>query len=252
MSRITGKAAARQTTAEKQHDVVLPPQDIEIEHGTPEHIIEVLELLDGVYRNSELPADGLATGEPLDGLILTLLSQNTNDRNRDAAYERLRAACPAWSDAARLAPSEIADLIRPAGLGDTKAERMIAMLAKIKEDLGEHSLKKLLGQSSDEVREYLLSFDGIGPKTAACVMVFDMMIPAFPVDTHVARLSRRLGWADRKASAEKIQIFLEHTVPDELCRAGHLNMIAHGRSVCSARRPACERCPIIGCCPRLL
>ncbi|MDR1515932.1 MAG: endonuclease III [Synergistaceae bacterium] len=218
--------------------------------GSLDHILFVLGELDAVYGFGALPTDAYATGEPLDGLMLTLLSQNTNDRNRDMAYNALRAKHPSWADVAALSPPSVAGLIKSAGLGDTKAARMIEILDKIYGDFGDFSLKKLFEWEPGRVREYLLALPGIGPKTVACVMAFDLGMPAFPVDTHVARISRRLGWASEKTPPHKIQDFLEATVPPEYCGAGHLNMIEHGRKVCRARNPLCGGCPVSAACPR--
>jgi endonuclease-3 len=204
--------------------------------------------LDEAYGFGKLPADEFATGEPLDGLMLTLLSQNTNDRNRDRAYEALRAKHPAWADVSGLPASEIAALIRSAGLGDTKAARMKDILERISRDFGGYSLAGMMNWAPCDVKEYLSALPGIGPKTVACVMAFDLDMPAFPVDTHVARLSRRLGWAAEKAVPEKIQDFLEASVPPELCRGGHLDMIEHGRRVCHSRKPECGVCVVRGEC----
>jgi endonuclease-3 len=208
----------------------------------------VLDVLNNEYGNDGVSAADLQTGEPLDGLILTLLSQNTNDRNRDMAYKALRAKYPAWSEVASLDQPEIASLIRPAGLGDTKSARMLLVLKKIRADFGGYSLGAMRRWEPGDVREYLSNLPGIGPKTAACVMVFDLGMPAFPVDTHVARLSRRFGWVPDKTPPEKIQLFLEGVVPPERCGGGHLDMIWHGRAVCHARRPDCDACAVSGLC----
>ena len=216
--------------------------------GSLHHILYVLGELDEIYGFGKLQADEFATGEPLDGLILTLLSQNTNDKNRDMAYEALRSKHPAWSEVAKLRADEIALLIRPAGLGGIKAARMKNILEKIFRDFGGHSLKDLLKWTPVEAKEYLSCLPGIGPKTVACVMAFDLDMPAFPVDTHVARLSRRLGWAGEKDAPERIQNFLERTVPPEYCRSGHLDMIEHGRRICHARKPECGACMVSDVC----
>ncbi|MDR1509886.1 MAG: endonuclease III [Synergistaceae bacterium] len=219
-------------------------------YGSFEHILRVLDGLDSVYGNESAAPDSYATGEPLDGLILTLLSQNTNDKNRDAAYGSLRSIFPKWGDVARARTSEIARAIKSAGLGDIKAGRMKAILEKIAFDFKDYTLAAMKGWEAEKVREYLSSLHGIGPKTVACVMVFDLGLPAFPVDTHVARLSRRLGWADKKTPPEKIQDFLESIVPPERCGGGHLNMIEHGRAVCHARGGECGACAVNGICRR--
>ena len=222
--------------------------DAVYEYGSIGHILRVLDGLDSVYGNEAAAAGSYSTGEPLDGLILTLLSQNTNDRNRDAAYASLRSKFPAWGDVARAEVSEIARAIKSAGLGDIKADRMKAILGRIALDFGGYTLAAMKGWEAERVREYLSSLHGIGPKTVACVMVFDLGLPAFPVDTHVARISRRLGWADKKAPPDKIQDFLESVVPPERCGGGHLNMIEHGRAVCRARGEECGACAVNGIC----
>lgn len=218
------------------------------EYGSPEHIVRVLDLLNDLYGYDDVPPDGFSTGEPLDGLILTVLSQNTNDRNRDRAYATLRERYPAWSDVASLPEDELAGAIRSAGLGDTKAARIKVILARVRGDFGDYTLASMKGWESEAVSEYLLRLPGVGPKTVGCVKAFDLDMPAFPVDTHVARISRRLGWAGEKESPEKIQFFLESTVPPERCRGGHLNMIAHGRKVCGARVPSCGLCLLCPIC----
>ena len=185
----------------------------------------------------------------MDGLILTLLSQNTNDRNRDMAYESLRKKYTSWGEVARASVSDIATAIKSAGLGDTKAARMKDILSKVKNDFGAFSLAEMTEWEASRVREYLSNLHGIGPKTVACVMVFDLGLPAFPVDTHIARISRRLGWVPPKATPERIQDFLESIVPPERSAGGHLNMIEHGRRICHARSPKCIECLLGDICP---
>lgn len=247
MSRITTQTAKKSLKPPRKAS---PPPEFGggPAFGSLEHILAVLDRLEDVYRNDDNDPDFLATGEPLDGLILTLLSQNTNDRNRDMAYRALRSAYPEWIEVATLSSPEIAELIRPAGLGETKSARMKDILLKIHADFGTYSLNVLRKWEPAAIREYLSALPGIGPKTVACVMVFDLGIPAFPVDTHVARLSRRFGWMGGKETPEKIQVFLESVVPPERCMAGHLNMIEHGRKVCAARKPRCGDCTLPDLC----
>lgn len=242
MSRMTTKTAPKTPTTNEINEGSVYPAEI------AERVVMSLDLLDAVLKYDSLPPDAYATGEPLDGLILTLLSQNTNDRNRDKAYESLREACPTWENVAKHSAGEIATLIRSAGLGDTKAARMKDILGIIHRDFGSYSLVAMSAWKPGRVREYLSNLPGIGPKTVACVMVFDLGMPAFPVDTHVARISRRLGWVPEKWPPEKIQDFLESVVPAERCRGGHLNMIEHGRRVCHARKPECSVCVLQGLC----
>ncbi len=244
MSRMTTKADPKipTTTTSSADKGSVYPIDVS------ERIVMSLDLLDAVLKYDSLPSDAYATGEPLDGLMLTLLSQNTNDRNRDKAYETLREACPAWEDVAKSSAGKIAGLIRSAGLGDTKAARMKDILEIIYRDFNAYSLVAMSGWEPGNAREYLSNLPGIGPKTVACVMIFDLGMTAFPVDTHVARISRRLGWVPEKWPPEKIQDFLEDVVPAERCPGGHLNMIEHGRRVCHARKPECPACVLQGLC----
>ncbi|MCL2684516.1 MAG: endonuclease III [Synergistaceae bacterium] len=216
---------------------------------TLEHITMVLDRLDSLYGHESSPPGMYSTGEPLDGLILTLLSQNTNDRNRDIAYESLREKFPSWGDTEPASASDIAVAIKSAGLGDTKAVRMKAILARIKNDFGEYSLAEMKEWDAPRVKEYLSNLHGIGPKTVACVMVFDLGLPAFPVDTHIARISGRLGWVQSKTAPERIQVFLESVIPPDRCSGGHLNMIEHGRRTCHARGAKCAECALSGICP---
>ena len=217
--------------------------------GVREQIPFVLDRLESAYGHESSPPGMYATGEPMDGLMLTLLSQNTNDRNRDMAYESLRKKFPSWGDVARASVSDIASAIKSAGLGDTKAARMKAILSKAKDDFGVFSLAEMKELEASRVREYLSNLHGIGPKTVACVMVFDLGLPAFPVETHVARISRRLGWVPPKTTPERTQDFLESIVPPQRSGGGHMNMIEHGRRICHARSPKCVECPLNDICP---
>jgi endonuclease-3 len=180
--------------------------------------------------------------DPVASLVNTILSQNTNDVNRDRAFERMRGRLPTW-EAVRDAPEEaLIDAIRPAGLAPTKAPRIQEALRRITVERGEISLDFLADLPVGEARAWLLDLPGVGPKTAAIVLLFALGRPAFPVDTHVHRLSRRLGLIPEKASREKAHELLEALVPPELYYVFHLNLIAHGRTVCHARNPEHERC----------
>lgn len=190
-------------------------------------------------------------GEPgwtrLDGvseLVATILSQNTNDGNRDLAYARLRARFPTW-EAVRDAPAEaVIDAIKPAGLANQKGPRIQSALRRITDERGELNIDFLAALPVEEARRWLLSINGIGPKTAAIVLLFCYDKPVFPVDTHVHRVTGRLGLRDPKLTADQT-----HELMDALCPPGahfafHLNLIRLGREVCHARNPACERCPL--------
>jgi endonuclease III len=179
---------------------------------------------------------------PLDELVSTILSQNTNDLNRDRAFERLRAAFPSW-EAVRDAESDaVIGAIRPAGLAPQKGPRIQQVLRQITAELGHLDLTFLADLPPDEARQWLLRFKGVGPKTAAIVLLFSLDQPAFPVDTHIHRVAGRLGLIQEGISAEKAHLFLERLFPPHTYYAAHLNIIRHGREVCQARRPRCGEC----------
>jgi endonuclease III len=186
-------------------------------------------------------------GAPIDELILTVLSQNTNDRNRDVAYGRLRERFSSWDDVRDAPVAEIEDAIRPGGLAPTKAVR----IKQILEAIGDDDLGWLADVSLEEARDYLCELPGVGRKTAACVLLFALGRPDVPVDTHVYRVGSRLGLWREKASFDEAH--------DELLRlAGtdgqeayevHVLLIRHGRRTCTARSPACPDCPLRRMCP---
>lgn len=218
--------------------------------GRPPSIDRVLDILDDLWGNERTPPR-LGHEDPLDGLVLTLLSQNTNDRNRDRGFSALKAAFPTWSEAASASVEDVEEAIRPAGLARTKSARLLEILDIIKDNFGEYSLIHLKMSDDSEARDFLSSLPGIGAKTVACVMLFDLERPAFPVDTHIARFSRRMKWAEESLPPEKIQTLLEEWVPEERFLGGHINIIEHGRSLCHARKPKCDQCPLkrTGLCP---
>lgn len=210
----------------------------------PAHADKILDAIEALWGFETRDMPHLKHDEPLDGLILTVLSQHTNDKNRDMAFAQLKATYPTWEEAAAAAKDEIADAIKSAGLGNTKAQKIKGILPEIYARFGEYSIKELADWKTEEARDFLESLPGVGPKTAACVLVFDLDMYAFPVDTHIARISRRLGWVAEKTPADKIQEYLEATLPKERFHGAHLNMIEHGRGVCSARSPKCKECPL--------
>ncbi len=214
----------------------------------PRTLDSVLDILESLWGNEGTPPD-LRHEEPLDGLILTLLSQNTNDKNRDKAFEILKKRFPSWDQAALASQEELEDLIRPAGLSRTKSERMLHILSNVRETFGEYSLKKLRPMDKETVREYLSSLPGIGAKTIACVLLFDLEKPAFPVDTHIARFCRRMEWVEESLPPDRISSLMEAWVPPARYLGGHVNIIEHGRGLCGARKPKCGSCPVAPLCP---
>ena len=210
-------------------------------------ILRILDALETQYHNEKCPPE-LGHPEPLDGLILTVLSQNTNDINRDRAYTTLKERYPSWPDVIKAGASRLEDAIRTAGLAHTKAGRIITILERVYSDFGDYSIKNLAGHDREYIREYLRALPGVGAKTVACTLLFDFKIPAFPVDTHITRISHRTGIASEKSSPEDISRMLEAIVPESRCLGGHVNMIAHGRAVCHPQKPACDLCVISKFC----
>ena len=186
---------------------------------------------------------------PLDTLVLTLLSQNTTGKNTRAAFARLRAAYRTWDAVADAPPARLADAIRPAGLHHQKARHLQAILRTIRRDRGRLSLNFLRRWPTDRVREFLSTLPGVGPKTAACVLLFGLGRAVLPVDTHVCRVSRRLGLIDARTDAEKAHVVLAEKVPADLVYGFHVLLIEHGRRVCRARRPNCPACVLERLCP---
>ena len=186
---------------------------------------------------------------PLDAvseLVCTILSQNTNDNNRDRAYTSLRAKFPIWEQVRDAPTRQVIAAIRPAGLANQKGPRIQKVLRRISElNPGQPlNIDFLADLPVDEAKQWLMSLDGVGPKTAAIVLLFSLNRPAFPVDTHVHRVTTRLGLIPNGTTAEKAHGLLEALVPPEWYYAFHLNVIAHGRAVCKAQRPQCEICPL--------
>ncbi len=210
-------------------------------------VFRVLDMLEQEYHNEANPPE-LGHAEPLDGLVLTVLSQNTNDKNRDAAFENLQKNYADYQEIVDSGAVELAKIIKSAGLAATKSSRIIEILRKIHEDFGEYSLKNLAKFSRTQAWDYLINFKGIGVKTVACVLLFDLKMKAFPVDTHVSRITRRLGIVPEKTHADEISLLFERFVPENRCLGGHVNMIAHGRAVCHSRKPDCEICVLREIC----
>jgi endonuclease-3 len=184
-------------------------------------------------------------GAPVDELILTVLSQNTNDRNRDVAYLRLTRRFETW-DAVRAAPvEEVEEAIRPGGLAPTKAVRIKDILHA----LGDDDLSELETEPLDDARRRLTALPGVGRKTAACVLMFSFGRPDIPVDTHVFRVGTRLGLFRPSASLEEAHDEMLRLVTPEDAYETHVSLIRHGRRICSARSPRCPECPLLSLCP---
>jgi endonuclease-3 len=232
----------------------------------PPKLERVYDLLVQAYGQPDWCPDGDALG----GLVGTILSQHTSDVNSGRAYAQLVAAFPTW-EAVRDAPAEqVAQAIRVGGLANLKAQRIQAVLrvltsrlhgARARATNGSETTGQQPAQASAsegaplsldfladlplaEARAYLHSLPGVGPKTAACVLLFSLGLPAFPVDTHVERTSKRLGLIGAKVTADQAHVVFERIVPAEWAYPLHVNLIRHGRRVCHAQRPACERCSL--------
>jgi endonuclease-3 len=185
---------------------------------------------------------------PVDELIDCILSQNTSDVNRDKAFDLLKARFPTW-EAVRDAPTTaVIDSIRPAGLADTKGPRIQEVLKILTERCGSITLDFMAEMDVTAAKAWLTSLNGVGPKTAAIVLLFAFNKPAFPVDTHVHRVTQRLGLIGPKTSREQAHIDLEAIIPPDEFYQAHLNIIQHGREVCNARRPLCEHYPLTALC----
>jgi endonuclease III len=187
--------------------------------------------------------------DPLDELILTVLSQHTSDVNADRAFASLRATYPTWDAVIGAPEAALADAIRSGGLANTKAPRIQAILREVHEREGAYDLSRLRGVTDAEVRAYLTSLPGIGPKTAAVVLSFALGRDAIPVDTHVHRVARRLGLVPTKATAEQADRLLHELVPDGLRTRLHVGLIRLGREICKAPTPRCNVCPLKDLCP---
>lgn len=188
---------------------------------------------------------------PLDELLLTILSQNTNDTNRDRAWEELRSRFGSWREVLKAERDALEDAIRVAGLAGQKAEAIHGVLATLDDERDELSLDHLDDLDDGEAMRYLESFRGVGTKTAACVLCFSLRRPVLPVDTHVRRVCERLGLIPEGCGPVEAHRVLQRTVPAELRFPLHLLLIRHGRATCSARRPACGECALGDLCPRV-
>lgn len=197
-----------------------------------------------------------AFGEPkwheylpaVDELVCTILSQNTNDINRDKAFRELKETYRSWEEVRDADPKELQELIRIAGLAAQKGPNIQSALQAISEERGEISLDWLREKNVDEARDWLVSLKGVGPKTAAIVLVFALDMPAFPVDTHIYRVSGRIGLRPPKLNVEKTHQYFKMIGEPTTFKDLHLNIISLGRSYCQARKPRCQHCPVLELC----
>ncbi len=186
--------------------------------------------------------------DPLAELILTILSQSTSDRNSRPAYETLLERFDDWDALRKARVGGIAKAIRRAGLANQKAPRIKQLLQRLHREHGATTLDHLEAMTDDEARAYLASFEGVGPKTAACVLLFACGRPVLPVDTHVHRLSKRLQLIDSKTTAAAAHDLLQRQLRDSEVLDFHVLLIKHGRSVCKAISPHCRDCVLLDRC----
>jgi endonuclease III len=218
-----------------------------------EHLLKVYELLIQTYGEPKNVPDY----DPLGGLVGTILSQHTSDTNSDRAYEQLVATFPTWEDVRDAPTDKIVESIKCGGLANIKSVRIQDVLHKLTEQqqeqgetkpLAEFLYDELASRSTEEAWRYLRELPGVGPKTAACVLMFNLNRPAFPIDTHVHRVSKRLGLIGARISAEQAHNIFDKMIPSEWVYPLHVNLIRHGRRICHAQRPKCNLCPLFSEC----
>jgi endonuclease III len=198
----------------------------------------VLNLLAKIYG----PRPYQCWGKGVDVLVDTILSQNTSNANSEAGYKRLRRRFRSWNQVANAPVDQVEKCIRISGLSRIKAPRIQEILRQIKADRGKIDLQFLAELSEGKAYDYLLKFKGVGPKTAACTLLFAFGKAVFPVDTHIHRIAKRIGWIGPRISAERAQEQLTPMIRSEDRYAMHVLLIAHGRKVCRAAKPACDEC----------
>ncbi len=181
-------------------------------------------------------------GDPLDVLIQTILSQNTSDRNREQAYQRLKTFFPTWEDVLETPLNRVVQALRPGGLAHQKAKRIRKILRWIKRKKGGLSLSFLRKMDSEQLRRTMGSLEGVGPKTFHCLLLFGLGREAFPVDTHILRVGKRLGFIPKEMGAEKAHQWLAPLIPKRKSLSLHLNLIRFGREICKAKNPSCQTC----------
>jgi len=206
---------------------------------------EVLELL----GKEQGPVEWVARYEPAPELVFTILSQHTSDLNSERAFTNLMATFRTLDAVANAPVEAIKQAIRMGGLAKTKAPRIKAVLQQIAGEIGSYDLSFLREMPLEEAKAWLKRLTGVGPKTAAIVLSFSLGMPAMPVDTHIFRVSRRLGLIGPKVTADQAHDILEPMVAPEQVFAFHVHLIRHGRQVCKAQRPRCDACVLAWGCP---
>lgn len=206
--------------------------------------VPVSAILNDVYGKLDWSRDQ----DAMDELVSCILSQNTSDTNRDRGFQGLKDRFSSWEEVRFADVKDVIESIRSAGLSKQKAPRIQEALTRIYEERGEYNIDFLEDLPLDEAKAWLTSLNGVGPKTAAIVLCFSFGRPAFPVDTHVHRVGKRIGFLPDKISADKAHPVMEAIVPPEDHYQFHIHLIQHGRDTCNARNPKCERCPLTAYC----
>lgn len=219
----------------------LSAQDLAYLQAQYAHVADILRDYYGeiVWQQSQ---------SPMDELVSCILSQSTTDTNRDRAFAALKQAFPTWDGLANAPLADVIEAIRPAGLANQKAPRIQNALRKIFAERGEYAIDFLGDMPTTEAKAWLTSIEGVGPKTAAIVLCFAFNRPAFPVDTHIHRVSKRIGFISEKTSADDAHAIMEAIVPPQAYYSFHLHLIRLGREICTARHAYCERCPLTAHC----
>jgi endonuclease III len=208
-------------------------------------IEQIINLLVAEYGDRKRRLDR----SPISVLINTILSQNTSDKNSDRAFESLLASFGGWDEVADASIDDIADAIRIGGLSKVKARYIKRVLEQIRQRRDGFNLEFLKELPLEAARDWLRELQGVGMKTASCVLLFSLGMPAFPVDTHVFRVTKRLGFLESKSSVEKAHYRLESLVPPQDVYRFHVLLIEHGRKVCKAQRPRYDECVLCKLCP---
>ncbi|MBI5477149.1 MAG: endonuclease III [Ignavibacteriales bacterium] len=213
--------------------------------GLQNKISRIADILDETLG---VPIRPQADSKPLDMLIATILSQNTNDKNSFRAYTQLRKQFPSWKKVAEASVQSIASAIKSGGMANQKSRRIKEVLQNVRVRFGGYSLEILNKKSNDEVMEILLAFNGVGAKTAACVLLFSLKREVFPVDTHIHRIAGRLGISGKSRTPDESFAALNKIVPDGKAYSFHTNLIRFGRKICRATNPLCGSCPLFREC----
>lgn len=219
----------------------------------PAHLERIYHLLTATYGEPAWTPDN----DPLGGLVGTILSQHTSDINSERAYQQLVATFPSWEEARDAPTFQVAEAIRSGGLANIKAIRIqdvLHTLTEQKQEAGQggplsaYLYEELTRRSPEDAWHYLRRLPGVGPKTAACVLMFNLRLPVMPIDTHIWRVSKRLGLIGSKVSADQAHDTFARITPPEWVYQLHINLIHHGRQVCHAQRPDCLHCPLLTEC----